>query len=490
MTKPKTVHVRINDAATGTPTPVRVRFTDAAGNYHAPFGRLTHIPVVPAWGVGGNVLIGDEAWAYIDGACEIDLPPGDIRVQAVKGPEFKPVDQTIHFLPGRLSLRLPIERKLDLRAEGWFSGDADCRHLSPAATLLEAQAEDLAVVNLLAAKVAVHSEQAQAHWLSNILAFSGQQPAMHVAGHMVVVNTANESILGNLNLLNCHRVVYPLSFDDVGWTLSDWCGQCHRKGGLVVWPGGRSCDEDGPGALPNLILGEVDALGVSDMETLFDDESAWTHLLNCGFRVPLIAGSRKQSNGQVLGSPRTYANLGARGGLDYKEWIEAVRAGRTFVTSGPLLTLAVEGKHPGETVRLCDGGGVCRVRAEVRGPAPLERLEILSGGEVAAAAPAGDSLLEVDLPIHEGTWIAARCHGASGSRAAAHTSAVYVECGQAWQARSDSLQVVRDWLGTYHGFLSRLDAEGRFVSAGDREKLIKTYVAAEAALRHATSPTR
>ena len=35
-----TVHVRVNDAATGQPTPVRIQFTDENGTYYAPFGRL------------------------------------------------------------------------------------------------------------------------------------------------------------------------------------------------------------------------------------------------------------------------------------------------------------------------------------------------------------------------------------------------------------------------------------------------------------------
>ena len=39
--KLQTVHVRVNDAATGQPTPVRIRFEGPGGEYFAPFGRLT-----------------------------------------------------------------------------------------------------------------------------------------------------------------------------------------------------------------------------------------------------------------------------------------------------------------------------------------------------------------------------------------------------------------------------------------------------------------
>jgi len=46
--------------------------------------------------------------------------------------------------PGQISMRLAIERWVDLRAERWFSGDTRATLISPHATLLEAAAEDVA----------------------------------------------------------------------------------------------------------------------------------------------------------------------------------------------------------------------------------------------------------------------------------------------------------------------------------------------------------
>src|SRR6266478_8704972 len=102
----QTVHLRVNDAATGRPTPVRLRCTDAAATYYAPFGRLPAFATDPGEDVGGNVLIGDQPWAYIDGTCEIELPPGPVRIQVCKGPEYRPLDETVDLVAGRLSLRL------------------------------------------------------------------------------------------------------------------------------------------------------------------------------------------------------------------------------------------------------------------------------------------------------------------------------------------------------------------------------------------------
>ena len=89
----QTVHVRVTDAASGGPTPVRMRVTDAAGEYYAPFGRLTHFATGRNQDVGGNLLLGAKQWAYIDGACEIRLPAEPLIVEIAKGFEYPPVRQ-------------------------------------------------------------------------------------------------------------------------------------------------------------------------------------------------------------------------------------------------------------------------------------------------------------------------------------------------------------------------------------------------------------
>src|SRR4051812_33570177 len=136
------VHVRINDAGTGKPTPCRVRFTDADGKYYAPFGRLTEFATAYGVDVGGDVLVDGKKYAYIDGACEIALPPGKIMIEVHKGPEYTPLHVEHELITGKLSLRLTLERWINLRDEGWYSGDSRCHFLTPHAALFEGMAED------------------------------------------------------------------------------------------------------------------------------------------------------------------------------------------------------------------------------------------------------------------------------------------------------------------------------------------------------------
>src|SRR4051812_4181562 len=129
------VHLRINDAATGRPTPVRLRVTDAAGHYHAPFGRASEADAAAGRIGEGNLRLGAELWSYVDGGSEIALPPGELTIQASKGPEYRPLRETIPLPAGKLALRFTIERWIDLRSEGWYSGDTCAFDITPHAAL-------------------------------------------------------------------------------------------------------------------------------------------------------------------------------------------------------------------------------------------------------------------------------------------------------------------------------------------------------------------
>ncbi len=487
-----TVHVRVTDAATGRPTPVRLRITDAEGNYYAPFGRLTEFATGPNQDVGGNLLWGTRPCAYVDGACEVNLPAGPLRVEIHKGPEYRPLHADVTLGTGQIALRFTVERWANLRAEGWFPGDARCHFLAPHAALLEAQAEDLAVVNLLVTPCEVVDPfQRVVPALPNLLAFSGQKPALEAPGCLVVVNTHNSHpVLGSLGLLNCHRVVYPLTFggpagrDD--WTLADWCGQCHRKGGLVVWSRAR---HEGAGfrfgePLADLLLGDVDAFEIDSFEdSPFDALPDWYALLNVGCRVPLVGASGKDSNGVALGCMRTYASLPPGEVLTYRGWVEAVRAGRTFATNGPLVSLTVEGQGPGAALEVAAGRRL-RVRAEARSIVPFEHLEVIVNGRAAASAAAqgmpAAAAVEAEVPAGGGGWVAARCRGGqrvpdrpAPQRVFAHTSPVY------WRVEGRTLPVdaaaVRELTQALDQMLDWVQREARCDTDAQRERLANVF---------------
>jgi hypothetical protein len=484
-----TVHVRVNDAATGRPTPVRIRFTDENGEYYAPFGRTPSVPAdCRLDSQGGSVLLDGELFAYIDGMCEVALPPTPITIQVYKGPEYIPIRRSVTLGPGKLAIRVEIERGADLRDRGWYSGDIGALAPSPHAALLEGAAEDLSVINLLAYE-AVGKTGLKLY--PNLLAFSGQRPALEMPHCMVVVNTYNcHPSLGSLNLLNCHRTVYPLTFGGGGpdnWTLSDWCDQCHRKGGLAAWRQAARCGDLLGEALADLVLGKVDALEIESHDGCFNTELYYT-LLNAGLKVVVVAGSRKTGM-QVLGSARSYALI-ASADFDYAAWIEAVRAGRTFVTSGPLLLFTVDGQYPGAVVDPPSREEPLRVHAEAVGWSPFDRVELVANGEVVAARPAREQkpvFLEANVVLREGGWLAARCvsgndvNSSAMSLVRAHTSPVYVRInGRPSPVNRDAAQRLREALDR---MLRWVNTEGRFENDRQKSNLIDIFLSAKEKLR-------
>ncbi len=476
-----TVHVRVNDSITGQPTPVRLRLVDASGVCRTPFGRPAEFATEPGADVGGQVRLGDDNFAYIDGVCEVRLPPGPVRVEVSKGPEYLPLCREVVLGPGKIAIRLTIERVLDWRSRGWYSGDGRVQEMSPHATRLEAAAEGLDIVNLLAYELPRHNNQPAA--FVNLLAFSGTRPALE-GSPCVVVNTCNSHpVLGTVALLNCHRVVYPLRFgapdglDD--WSVSDWCDQCHRKKGLIVWPDlPRMTAEHPQGeALAAVLLSKIDAFEVCRLTHSLPD---WYRLLACGLRLPLMGASGKNSNTVALGALRTYAHLEPNQDFSYGAWIESVRAGRTFVTDGPLLSLTVNGQEPGAVLDSPHEEQTVHVRAQAQSVTPFSRLECIYNGTVVAVGDMNNenqtAALEAEVKLDGSGWLAARCLSDDGSTIRAHTSPVYVQMeGPPLRPNTETMAPL---LAVLDATLAWVQREARCPKEQQREQLMQTLQAA------------
>jgi len=435
VTALRTIHVRINDEATGERTPVRVRFEGLDGTYYPPLGRLPENPANRSQNLEGNVLVEGRLHAYVEGSFEIRLPADPVRVSITKGPEYNPLATQVVLGPGKMALRFGLSRWTDLRKSRWYSGDGRAHSLTPHAALLEGAAEDLSVVNLLIE----NSDASLAP--NNLPAFSGQVPALARPGHEVVVNTLNlHPEQGKLGLLNCHRLIFPLRLPAEGfedWTLADLCHQCHRKNGLVTWAYPQGVSDKSSlrlgEALANAILGQIDAFEITDIH--YPHFRLWYDLLNSGIRIPLIASSGKSGLSRVLGTPRTYARLLDGEEWSYGRWIEAIRAGRSYITVGPLVSLQIDARGPtGEAYRV-EPGSVLRIAASGESNSPFGRLQIVANGEILCESnPERDgrsARAEIEARLPQGGWVAARCLDGSSSTVAdkigAHTSPVFVE---------------------------------------------------------------
>ncbi len=444
------VHVRVVDDATGQPVPCRVHFRSAEGIPYQPHGHHNHVTQnLDSWhyDVGGDVRLGQRSYAYIDGTCQGWLPRGDVVVDVARGFEYEPLRQAVRVEPGQRDLTLRLSRVADMAAEGWWSGDSHVHFLSTAGAQLEQRGEDLRVVNLL-----------QAQWgalFTNTEDFSGQPSVVDGGGYVTYVGQENrQHALGHALLWGLREPVMPWSSDgpdeaELGGaldaTLSDWADRTHAQGGTVV-----VAHFPNPNGEPAVLVATGRADAVEILSQTDDRLTEYYRYLNSGYRLPLVGGTDKMSSAVPVGLYRTYARLDEE--FSYEAWCRAVRSGRTFLSGGPLVTLTVDGRQPGDTVAL-PGPGTASVHATVRSIFPLRSLEVVRNGEVVARTDAdGGRHAEIgeDLRIDGNSWIACRAFGTDyhldewGRRVFAHTSPVYVACGGEWtMADSEGLRYIR-----------------------------------------------
>ena len=435
------VHGRIIDASTGKPTAARLHFRSKDGRYFPPYGH-TH-EVNDNWfeDYGADLKLGTTQYAYVDGTFQAELPVGEVYVEVAKGFEYEPIRARMEIKPGQRDVELRLERVANTRSEGWVTADDHVHFLSPETAHLEAQGEGLNMLHLLAAQ-----------WgdlFTNVGDLTGAASGSSRDDTIVWVGTENrQHFMGHLNLLAYTGTpVFPMSTsgptegyfgDPTVRAMSEWAEECREKGGVVIVPHFPYPHSE---VIAEVVRGKVDGLEIRDFWTPSLDTFAvheWYRLLNCGYRIAAIGGTDKMTAAMPVGGVRTYAFLGDDE-FTPDSWGRAVKAGRTYTTSGPLMRFAVEGHGSGDEIRLPAGGGTLHVAAEATATAPIHKLEIVFNGNVVAqeTAPAGARMLrmstQVDVP--GSGWLAARCVSEHKAwhlwpvHLGAHTSPVYVVAG-------------------------------------------------------------
>ncbi|MGH2465370.1 MAG: CehA/McbA family metallohydrolase, partial [Candidatus Limnocylindrales bacterium] len=406
-------------------------------------------------------------YAYVPGEFQVDLPLGAVDVEVVKGFDHRPHRSTLTVEPGTGDLSVELDRPIDLRADGWVTSDSHVHFLAPSTALLQAAAEDVTFVHLLATQLGDH--------FINVpdLGWGSQRDPS--GRHSVIVGSENrQNMLGHLALLGARHPVGPFASGGapegrigqaVTELLADWADQCRAAGGLVV---GAHFPLPFAEIAADIVAGRIDAIEMQCFAPGLDNPSIleWYRFLNCGYRLPVVGGTDKMSAEVPLGAVRTYARLEPDSEVTFEAWSAAVRAGRTFATSGPILLLSVDGHEPGTSLSLPAGGGSLEIVIQARAAqAVIGAIELVVNGRVVAsqASPVATTELRLAtrLDVKAGSWIAARSRSehqiqsAFMTSMAAHTSPVYVEVKDHPQLAADDghaiLQVIDGtvrWLET------------------------------------------
>jgi hypothetical protein len=303
------------------------------------------------------------------------------------------------------------------------------------------------------------------------------------------------TVWGHMTLVNLKQVVEPV-FTGFRGTTNPWdtpsnadiADRTHWQKGVVNYTHISQADDwsktpYAAKALPiDVALGQVDTMDINN--TWSASVPLWYRLLNCGFRVPATAGTDVFLNrigSNLPGGDRVYVHIGRA--LDYSEWISGLKAGKSFVTNGPMLTFTVNGGESGSVLKLEEKPKV-RVKATARSQFPLTKAELVHNGKVIATAPlAADKLsavIDQEVVLERGGWLAFRADGPGTVDTAlptqnAHTNPVYVETGGVAYRSLEEARAFLKWIDQFELVLRTRD---RVPTAKLREQALEQLQAA------------
>lgn len=296
------------------------------------------------------------------------LPPGTYMLEYSRGPEYLIGRTTFHVgdRPGTVNVRLA--RWIDPSALSWWSGDhhihaAGCAHYTtpsegvhPPDMLRQIAGEDLKIgCNLTWGPCFDYQKQ----FFTGADDTSSTYP--YLLRYDIEVSGFGSHRSGHLCLLRLKDQLYPggdskdhwptLGLNTLRWAKKQGavCGPAHSGAGLDVpcWdlPNDIVPNYDGIGANEFIVDVTHDVEGpdgrptpavdfISTVDTnYFSELNMWYHTLNVGYRVrasgetdfPCITGER-------VGLGRSYVKLAGK--LNYHEWCEGLRQGRSYVSEG------------------------------------------------------------------------------------------------------------------------------------------------------------
>ncbi len=194
-----------------------------------------------------------------------------------------------------------------------------------------------------------------------------------------------------------------------------------------------------------------------------NERTHWYRYLNCGCMVAAVGGTDKMSADTAVGAVRTYAQITPGEPFTYEAWKDAVRAGRTFVTYGPLLEWSVAGQPPGARLSMKRSGGTVDVTWSLASvTVPMSRIELIVNGEIreSRALRPWEDAGQWSVKVDRSSWLALLVRGHYADRPeiiAAHSSPVMVDvAGTRVVPAADAISI----LDQIEGALAYLDTVG------------------------------
>jgi len=444
-----------------------------------------------------------------DGHFIIKIPAGKAVVHIERGKEYLPVDKEVIIVKNQTTeVDITLKRWISMYKEGWYSSDMHCHFGLDNLEILKqlALADDINLEPILTLWNHQRSSTPNEKWpdwqtgpsvyadTTHMVSLRNQEieriggDAFESVGALLMFGLTEpvrmpmrnskypcDAVLGREAkrsspqcIIDTDKPIWGENVIGVALGLFDSVQVCHnhyhRDSTLRLGWGMAADDTD-----------RQDYWG--EDELFYRTNLTYYRFLNCGFRLAATGGSAMGVMSVPLGYNRTYAKL--NGPLTEANYLKAIRAGRTFATSGPMLILTANGLDCGSEIQYSiRSEEPVRIKAEVRSIQPLNSLELVSNGKVIkkidlknlSPSPMFKGSLIVELkPLRSG-WLAARAifTGPDGHMRQAHTSPVYIAVdGKPTASKADAEYMIR-WIDR---LLQVADKPGRYSSDTQRAEV-------------------
>ncbi len=411
------------------------------------------------------------------GKIQLDLAPGNYSYEIERGPEYLMRTGTVTVAAATQNLALKLERLAEMAAEGWWSGDLHVhRPVDDIALLM--QAEDLHMVPVMTWWNAKNEWSKRKPPAELLVQFDRNRFYQVMAGE-------DEREGGALLYFNLKEPLPiasatreyppPMKFLKEARRHSDVWVDIEKPfwWDVPVW----------------LASGQVDSVGLANnhmcRDQMYESEAwgkprdkerlppprgngFWTqeiyyHILNCGLRLPPSAGSASGVLPNPVGYDRVYVQVGPD--LAYEKWWEGLRAGRSFVSNGPLLRCKANGHWPGH-VFTAKSPLEIEVEAALATRDPISTIEIIKNGRVDSAVTFEEWKRTGKLgrlKFSESGWFLVRAIADNPKTFRfASTAPFYVEIGKRKRLISrESAQFFLDWVRERMGRIKLDDPKQR-----------------------------
>ncbi len=461
---------RILDAKTGQLVAARLYLQAADGTWHFPKSAAATGTALEYKKQRTPVSLEMHTTLSAD-PFRIDLAPGKYRVRVERGKEYVPVEREFEVTSESALWEISLRRWIDMAQLGWYSGDLHIhRPLADMPNL--ALAEDLNFSFPLSHWVTVSGTDPNrgnknpdptpapepirvddTHWIHplnteyEIFTVNGKSHtlgAVLVLGQRAPLELGVPPVSGVAEAARNQGAFLDLEKHSWPWTpviapvmQVDFLELANNHNwqtefGFPQW----TFDMKG-----DYMQVETDDKGFTEWGWIDFGFKTYYAFLNCGLRMRPSAGTANGVHPVPAGFGRVYVQLEGDEPLTVPRWLAALKAGRSFVTTGPMLFVKVNDQPPGSTIA-ADGAVELHITGHVASLQPLDRLEIIVNGDVVQTVdPAnvqeggeaeGDrfrSDLDVRWRAERSSWVAVRVferHPRPRSRFA-HSSPVHIE---------------------------------------------------------------